>query len=119
MTLAAWEKTSIYKSVPERLAMTYADAGASITITSLTDVISFFIGCVVPVPVCQIFCAYIAVSVIFTYLWHITLFGGCLALAGYAENSNRHSIACVKVLPKPLAGKSYILCTIKKESVPQ
>ena len=117
VTLAAWEKTSIHKSVPERLAMTYADAGASITITSLTDVISFFIGCAVPVPVCQFFCAYIAVSVIFTYLWHITLFGGCLALAGYAENSNRHSIACVKVLPKPLAGKSYMLCTIKEGSV--
>merc|ERR1719204_2821422 len=104
MTLAAWQKTDIHKSVPERLALAYADAGASITITSLTDVISFYVGCIVPVPVCRIFCVYIAVSVIFTYLWHITLFGGCLALAGYAETTNRHAIACMKVLPKSLAG---------------
>ena len=107
MTLAAWQKTDIHKSVPERLALAYADAGASITITSLTDVISFFVGCIVPVPVCRIFCVYIAVSVIFTYLWHITLFGGCLALAGYAETTNRHAIACIKVLPKSLAGMIF------------
>ena len=59
MTLASWQKTDIHKSVPERLALAYADAGASITITSLTDVISFFVGCIVPVPTCKIFCVYI------------------------------------------------------------
>jgi len=38
--------------------------------------------------------------VIFTYLYHITFFGACMAIAGYAEKDNRHSITCIKVLAK-------------------
>ncbi|KAB7502771.1 Patched domain-containing protein 4 [Armadillidium nasatum] len=56
--LAAWRRTRIQDPVPERLAQTYAEAAVSITITSLTDMISFFIGVITPFPSVQIFCIY-------------------------------------------------------------
>jgi hypothetical protein len=46
--------------------------------------------------------------VVFTYFWHITFFGGCLALSGYAESQNRHSITCFPITPKSLAGESFL-----------
>ncbi len=52
--------------------------------------------------------------VVFTYFWHITFFGGCLAVSGYAESQNRHAITCCSVMPKSLAGKSFpILAKLK------
>src|SRR5690625_471885 len=42
--LAAWRRTSPTQSVPERLSHTYSEAAVSISITSLTNFISFMIG---------------------------------------------------------------------------
>ena len=40
----------------------------------------------------------------FTYIWHLTMFGGFLALAGRAEAGNRHgALPCLKVTPKSLS----------------
>ena len=41
---------------------------------------------------------------IFTYIWHLTMFGGILALFGKLEAKNRHGfIICKEVTPKSLA----------------
>ena len=82
----------------------YRDAAVSITITSVTDMLSFWIGIITPFPCVQIFCVYTGTCVVFTYLWHLAFFGGCLALAGYAEKQNRHALTCCVVLPKSQAG---------------
>lgn len=101
--LAAWRRTDDRLSVPERMAHTYADAGVSITITSLTNFISFWIGVITPFPCVRIFCIYTAMAVLFTYIYHVTFFGGCMALSGYAEERNLHSFICVPTMPKSLA----------------
>lgn len=43
-------------------------------------------------------------AVLVTYLWHITFFGGCMALSGYMEKGQRHGITCRRVKPKSEAG---------------
>lgn len=48
--LAAWRRTNPTMSVPKRLSYTYAEAAVSITITSLTNFISFMIGIITPFP---------------------------------------------------------------------
>ena len=48
--LAAWRRTNPTMSVPKRLSHTYAEAAVSITITSLTNFISFMIGIITPFP---------------------------------------------------------------------
>ena len=105
--LAAWRRTSVHDSVPTRMANCYREAGVSITITSVTDMLSFWIGIITPFPCVRIFCVYTGACVVFTYVWHITLFGGCMAVAGYAEKQNRHAFTCCTVLPKSQSGELY------------
>ncbi|XP_066586753.1 patched domain-containing protein 3 [Prorops nasuta] len=113
--LAAWRRTCISKPVPERMAQTLSEAAVSITITSLTDMISFFIGIMSPFPSVQIFCIYSGFAVVFTFVFHLTFFSGCVAISGYCEQKNLHSVICCKV--QPLSKSSHrswlyrMLCT--------
>ncbi|XP_054167709.1 patched domain-containing protein 3-like [Oppia nitens] len=113
--LAAWRRTNPLMTVSERLGHTYSEAAVSITITSVTNFISFMIGTITPFPSVRIFCIYTAVAVLFTYIYHITFFGGCMAFFGHAERRNLHGLLCIPVMPKSLAeGKGYffrMLCT--------
>lgn len=99
VVLAAWRRSSILAPVPERMAATLSEAAVSITITSLTDMISFFIGIMSPFPSVKIFCIYSGFAVIFTFIFHLTFFSGCVAISGYCEQKNLHSVVCVKVQP--------------------
>jgi patched domain-containing protein len=56
--LAAWRRTPITLPVPERMGRMLAEAAVSITITSVTDVLSFWIGLASTFPSVQIFCLY-------------------------------------------------------------
>lgn len=56
--LAAWRRTPITKSVPERMAHMLSEAAVSVTITSVTDMVSFWIGIFSPFPSVTIFCTY-------------------------------------------------------------
>nr|CAD7394216.1 unnamed protein product [Timema cristinae] len=97
--LAAWRRTSVKMDVPERMGQMLSEAAVSITITSFTDMISFFIGIFSPFPSVRIFCTYSGFAVCFTFLWHISFFAACVAVAGYAEQKNLHSVVCIKVEP--------------------
>ncbi|GLV34155.1 Patched-related [Carabus blaptoides fortunei] len=113
--LAAWRRTSIKHSVPERMGVMMSEAAVSITITSVTDMISFWIGVLSPFPSVQIFCTYSGFAVCFTFIWHITFFASCVAISGYCEQKNLHSVVGVKVLPLSKSGnKSWLyrlMCT--------
>ena len=37
------------------------------------------------------------------YIFQLTFFGGVMAISGYAEDSNRHSVTCLKVPSKQKA----------------
>ncbi|KAL9921838.1 patched domain-containing protein isoform 1-T2 [Glossina fuscipes fuscipes] len=95
--LAAWRRTSPKMSVHERMGQMMSEAAVSITITSLTDMISFWIGVISPFRSVQIFCKYSVFAVCFTFLWHITFFAACMAISGYREYQNRHALFGCKV----------------------
>ena len=107
--LAAWRRTSPHDSVPSRMGQTYREAAVSITITSVTDMLSFWIGVITPFPCVRIFSVYTGACVVFTYFWHLTFFGGCMAVAGYAEKQNRHALTCCPVTPKSQAGQNLFI----------
>ena len=106
--LAAWRRTSVKLSVPERMGHTMSEAAVSITITSLTDMISFWMGIFSPFPSVRIFCTYSAMAVAFTYLWHITFFAACMAVFGYFEHRNLHGVFGCEVQPVSVAIKGMI-----------
>lgn len=107
--LAAWRQTSMQLSVPERMGKTMSDAAVSITITSVTDMVSFWIGIFSPFQSIRIFCMYSGFAVCFIFVWQITFFAGCMAVAGYCEEKNLHSIFGFKVQPLSVAIKGKFL----------
>ncbi len=60
--IAAWRRTRSSDSVPDRMGETFKDAAVSVTITSVTDMLSFWIGVITPFPSVQIFCVYCGTS---------------------------------------------------------
>lgn len=97
--LAAWRRTPLQWTVPERMSHTMSEAAVSITITTLTNVVSFCIGLACPFRSVQIFCIYSAMAVTFIYIWQLTFFTGCMALSGYRESKNKHAVILCKVQP--------------------
>lgn len=41
----------------------------------------------------------------FLFVWHLTFFAACVAISGYCEQKNLHSVFCFKVLPVSKSGK--------------
>ena len=101
--LSAWRRTPTHISVSERMGRAFSEAAVSITVTSVTDFLSFMAGVITPFPCVRIFCIYTGTAVAFIYVWHLTFFGACLAISGYTEQQNRHGLFCVKTSPKSLS----------------
>ncbi|XP_067134000.1 patched domain-containing protein 3-like, partial [Centruroides vittatus] len=83
--VANWRVTDVKESVEARMGKTYSKSAVSITITTLTNILSFCIAMTAEFPGVRIFCYYATTCVCFTYLYQITFFGSCLALSGYRE----------------------------------
>ncbi|XP_067131705.1 patched domain-containing protein 3-like [Centruroides vittatus] len=92
--IAAWRKTDVKASVPDRMKEAYAEAAVSITITSLSNFFAFCMGFVTPYKCIHIFSAYAALAVLFDYIYQLFFFGGLMALDGYREKNRLHSIFC-------------------------
>ncbi|KAI2650862.1 Patched domain-containing protein 3 [Labeo rohita] len=104
--ISCWQKTEVDKEVEFRLAETFKEAGVSITITTLTDVLAFYIGLLTPFRSVQSFCMYTSTALLFCYIFNITFFGACLALNGRREKANRHWLTCMTVPEASGNGKS-------------
>ncbi|XP_067126857.1 patched domain-containing protein 3-like isoform X1 [Centruroides vittatus] len=89
--IACWRITDSKHTVEKRMEATYCEAGVSITLTSLTNFLSYCIGMMAPFPFIRIFCYYTTTCIIFNFLYQITFFGGCLALSGYREEKHLRS----------------------------
>ena len=103
--LASWRQTNPLDSVPQRLANCYSEAGVSITITTLTDMLSFFVGIITPIPSVQIFSAYAGTCVFMIYIMQVCMFGGILAISGKQEAANKHALFWwMEATPKSKSG---------------
>ncbi|GCC34495.1 hypothetical protein chiPu_0012969 [Chiloscyllium punctatum] len=112
--LASWQKTKVHNRIEDRLAETYAEAAVSITITTLTDVLAFYIGIMTPFRSVQSFCVYTGTTVLLCFIYNVTFFGAVLALNGKREASNKHWLTFRKVEEdhKPGESKFHGLCCV-------
>ncbi|XP_062898580.1 patched domain-containing protein 3-like [Mobula hypostoma] len=112
--LASWEKTNVNDSVEERTSGAYSDAATSITITTLTDILAFYIGMMTPFPSVQSFCVYTGTTVLLSFIYNISFFGAVLVLNGKREAANRHWLTLRKVEREhlPGEGKCYRMCCV-------
>lgn len=109
--LSAWNHTDPALSLEKRMEETYKEAAVSITITSLTNILSFVVGGLWPGYTCvqvwcqlqldlfgplwiefvfQIFCFYTGTGIFFVYLYNLTFFGAFLAFFGELEEKGCH-----------------------------
>ncbi|XP_075067333.1 patched domain-containing protein 3 [Mixophyes fleayi] len=112
--ISSWQQTKVKSKVEDRMAETYADAAVSITITTLTDVLAFYIGIMTPFQSVQSFCIYAGTALLFCFLYNLTCFGAFLALNGRREESNRHWLSCKRVVDETddHRSTSYNLCCV-------
>ncbi|NWS90176.1 PTHD3 protein, partial [Toxostoma redivivum] len=98
--IASWEQSLRKKdksNVKSLLAETYAEAALSVTITTLTDVLAFFIGTWTAFPSVRSFCLYTGTAFVFCYVYTLTFFGAALVLNHKREQGNRHWLTCMRV----------------------
>ena len=70
----ALDQSSLFKSSEQRLKEAIVRAGPSITLTSVTDMLTFLIGSNSSIPVISSFCVYCSVTVTFLYIAVLTIF---------------------------------------------
>ncbi|EYC36906.1 hypothetical protein Y032_0844g2647 [Ancylostoma ceylanicum] len=85
----SWQKLTLRDySNSERLGLVYEAAMPSISITSVTNVLSFTIGAITPTPEVRVFCFGTATSMGLTYVYQLILFGPVLSLAAGCEKKS-------------------------------
>lgn len=80
----------------ERIGKTLEKAGASITITSLTDIIAFLVGGTTVLPSLKSFCIFAAMCILMTYIYVVTFFVAVVTLDEKRLAKNRNGCcACI------------------------
>ncbi|CAK5120373.1 unnamed protein product [Meloidogyne enterolobii] len=98
--LGAWQDTKRNLSPEKRMALSLEEAGSAITVTSLTSFLSFGIGTFSATPAISIFCKFIAIAVLFDYIYQITFFAAVMALGGRREDAGHHCVFLWRRMPK-------------------
>ncbi|TMS36311.1 hypothetical protein L596_003505 [Steinernema carpocapsae] len=99
---ACWDQTDKSHSVPDRMSDMMAHAGVAVTITNVTDILSFAIGCITDLPGIQFFCSYACASVTVCYVLQLTFFAGFMAIMGDVEHEGRHCLLLTKTGRTPV-----------------
>ncbi|XP_076147279.1 patched domain-containing protein 3-like [Alosa pseudoharengus] len=109
-----WQQTNVKDPVEKRMADTYKEAAMSITITTVTDILGFYIGLMTDFPSVQYFCLYTSTAIFLCYVYNITFFGAFLALNGRRERRNAHWLTCVQIPSETPEDSSrcYSLCCV-------
>ncbi|GAB0092699.1 NPC intracellular cholesterol transporter 1 homolog 1b-like [Sergentomyia squamirostris] len=95
--MACWRKVQNAQEskglpLPVRLGLMLRHAGASITVTSLTDIVAFLVGSSTVLPSLQSFCIYASVGILMTYLYAVTFFVAIFALDERRITARRNAI---------------------------
>ncbi|KAK0396179.1 hypothetical protein QR680_001609 [Steinernema hermaphroditum] len=97
----AWDRTNRAEIIPVRMAIALEDAGPSITISALTNAMSFAIGIASDTPAVRTFCIYSGVSILVAYVYQLILFTAIIAVSARREKSGRQSfLFCLKADPQ-------------------
>jgi len=88
--------------IAKRASKAMARAGASITVTSMTDLVAFGISASSSLPALASFCAYAAVGIVFLWVFASTFFAATLVLDERRQRDNRRECLCCITRKKDL-----------------
>jgi len=89
-------------TLAERSSRAMARAGASITVTSATDLVAFAISSSSSLPALASFCAYAAISIFFLWFFSATFFSSTMVLDERRQRDNRRECLCCVTRKNPL-----------------
>ncbi|PAV64872.1 hypothetical protein WR25_07436 [Diploscapter pachys] len=99
--LRAWDRTNVNEAIDERMAETLEEAGPSITISSITNALAFFIGMTSQTPAVRSFSFFSAVAILICFFYQLIMFSAVLAISGKREKAERQSfLCCLKADPR-------------------
>jgi hypothetical protein len=78
-----------------------------LTCIHVADLLSFIIGIFTIYPAVRYFCIYTTVSIVFIYIYQITMFGAMMAWDGRREMANRHCLIPIKIETSAQAGRLF------------
>lgn len=81
-------------STSRRLSVGLAHAGASITLTSVTNICAFAIGAISSLPAIQSFCIHAALAVFLDFVYQIVIFTAVFAYDLKRQATNRMDCCC-------------------------
>lgn len=91
--MACWRRIQFKEvDIPERIGLMLSHAGASITVTSVTDIAAFLIGSITVLPSLQSFCIYATVGIAMTYIFAVTFFVAVFTIDEYRIQQKRNSV---------------------------
>jgi len=92
------------KKLPARLRLADAlkHAGPSITVTTLTDFLAFFIGSTTVLPAFSAFCQWAGMAILGVYLLSCTFFAACVVIDAARQEAGRADVCCCFVCKKPV-----------------
>ncbi|MFH4973871.1 hypothetical protein AB6A40_000580 [Gnathostoma spinigerum] len=96
---ACWNQSDRKRNTAYRMSEMMGHAGVAVTITNITDILSFAIGCITELPGIELFCSYAFVTLTYCYIYQLTFFAGFLAIMGDVEENQRHCLFFYKIHP--------------------
>lgn len=81
-------------SLIKRGARALSRAGASITVTSLTDLVAFAISSTSALPALASFCAFASINIFFLWVLSATFFVACMVIDEKRQRDNRRDCLC-------------------------
>uniref|UniRef100_A0A915C1G2 SSD domain-containing protein n=1 Tax=Parascaris univalens TaxID=6257 RepID=A0A915C1G2_PARUN len=104
----AWRKTNRSDQLDARIAKTMEEAGPSITVTSLTNGLSFAVGGLANTPAIRLFCIYAAVGVLIDFIYQITFFAAAMVYEGIRSTKVSESKSKIALEMQKIREENYI-----------
>ncbi|XP_061178078.1 patched domain-containing protein 3-like [Saccostrea echinata] len=100
-------------SLEERMDRTLRTSGLAITVTSLTDLLTFFIGYTSVFVTIQNFCIYTGLAVFFCYVNQLTILAPSIVIHQQKMDAAKHSVTCRSTKPRAqLRSEGFSACYV-------
>jgi len=104
-TLEMVKRTYPELPLEEKFQKTLKDAGISITITSLTNMLAFILGMFTVIPAIEYFSVYAALTIFADFLLQLSFFLSCMVLVEMHEERSKTAHFCSYICPGPKLDK--------------